>query len=70
MIPKYKQRSYILDKMQRGVVNICMAVTVIATSILMYRGYHYYVHIRPALKEMQLKTNEELLEEGKYAAAS
>lgn len=70
MIPKLKQRSYILDKLHRGVVNVCIATTIIGATFCVYRGYYYYRYIRPAMKEIALKADEELLEEGKYTTVN
>ncbi|XP_017876393.1 uncharacterized protein LOC108622810 [Ceratina calcarata] len=68
MLPKYKKKSFILDKLHRGVVNVCIAATVITGTLLVYKVYAYYRYVRPALKEVQMKAEEDLLEEGKYKA--
>lgn len=69
MLPKYARRSYILDKLHRGTVTVLMGITVLSGIALVYKGFCYYRYIRPALQEMQMKKDEELLEEGKYIAA-
>lgn len=69
MIPKHAKRSYILDKLHRGCVMVLMGLTVVSGAALAYKGYIYFKYIRPALREMQVKNNEELLKEGKYTAA-
>lgn len=70
MLPKYKQKSFILDKLHRGVVVTCMTVTVISFGALVYKGYYYYKYIRPAMKQVKSRADEELLDEGKYAVAT
>ena len=69
MIPKHAKRSYILDKLHRGCVMVLMGLTVVSGAALAYKIYIYFKYIRPALREMQVKNNEELLKEGKYTAA-
>ncbi|XP_076244619.1 uncharacterized protein LOC143185472 [Calliopsis andreniformis] len=65
MLPKYKSKEYILDKLHRGFVNTCVAVTIISGSMLSYKIYEYIRYVRPLHKTLQLKAQEELLAEGK-----
>ncbi|CAL7946493.1 unnamed protein product [Xylocopa violacea] len=66
MIPKYKQKSYILDKMHRGVVWVCIGTTIVSTMLLVFKGFIYYRYAKPAMREAQMKASKELLEEGSY----
>lgn len=68
MLPKYKKKSFILDKLHRGVVNVLLTATVLSGTFFLYKGFIYYRYVRPALKEVQMKAQEDLLEEGKYKA--
>ncbi|CAK9805807.1 hypothetical protein ANTQUA_LOCUS4573 [Anthophora quadrimaculata] len=70
MLQKYKKKSFYLDKLHRGFVKICIGATVIGTMLLVMKGYQYYRYVRPALREKARKSNEELLKEGRYIAAS
>ena len=44
---------------------VLMGITVVSGIGLVYKGFCYYRYIRPALREIQMKNDEELLEEGK-----
>lgn len=66
MLPKYRKKSYILDKLHHGFVKICMGVTVIGGVTLGYKIYVYFRYIKPALREIQMQNNNDLLEEGRY----
>ncbi|KOC68164.1 hypothetical protein WH47_03322 [Habropoda laboriosa] len=70
MLHKYKRKNYYLDKLHRGFVTLCMGTTVIGIGIIFVKGYYYYRYIRPAMKEVAMKSNEELLKEGRYVAAT
>lgn len=59
-VPKVK----LADRLHRGFVNVCIASTIFFGLNLVYMGYNYFVHVRPILKQEQLKQQEELLQEG------
>lgn len=67
MLPKYKvKKEYIIDKLHRGFVNVCIVTTVIGSAFIAYKVYEYIRYIRPIHNEMKLKAKEELLAEGKH----
>lgn len=43
-----------------------MGVTVIGGVTLGYKIYVYFRYIKPALREIQMQNNNDLLEEGRY----
>ncbi|XP_076177800.1 uncharacterized protein LOC143152031 [Ptiloglossa arizonensis] len=65
MLPKYKSKEYVLDKLHRGFVNVCVTVTLVTGSIITYKIYEYFRYVRPIFKKQHLKAQEELLMEGK-----
>ncbi|CAK9799776.1 hypothetical protein ANTPLA_LOCUS2100 [Anthophora plagiata] len=70
MLQRYKKKSFYLDKLHRGFVNVCITVTLVGTALLAVQGYQYFRYVRPAMKEKAMLSNEELLQEGRYVAAS
>ena len=66
MLPKYRNKEYIFDKLHRGFINVCVATTLVTGTIVAYQVYQYIRYVRPIHKAMQRKAQEELLAEGKH----
>ncbi|KZC12887.1 hypothetical protein WN55_04404 [Dufourea novaeangliae] len=65
MLPRYKNKEFILDKLHRGFVNCCIAASVVTGSMWLYGVYQYFRYIRPLHKKMRLENEESLLAEGR-----
>lgn len=53
-----------VDLFHKGFVYTCIGVTVLGTGMLLERALHYYIKVKPQLKQQQLKEKQELLAEG------
>ncbi|XP_063900134.1 uncharacterized protein LOC135119657 [Zophobas morio] len=56
--------SLLVDRLHKGFVLTCIAVTVYGCSVLAMRGYRYYTDVRPQLQKKQLLEQQNLLAEG------
>ncbi|XP_018319423.1 uncharacterized protein LOC108732921 [Agrilus planipennis] len=63
---KSPTRNALLNRLHKGVVVICVAVTLYGTGYLAMRGYRYLTVIRPEIKKKQLAENQLLLAEGSH----
>ncbi|KYN30875.1 hypothetical protein ALC56_14687 [Trachymyrmex septentrionalis] len=62
---KKRKKERLFDRLHKGVVSVCMGVTVIGTLMIGYKVYEYFRYVRP-LQQVQSKLMEdELLLEGR-----
>lgn len=59
MLFKPRARNQIYDVLHKGVVSICMGITVVGFGYISYRGYKYFTEIKPNLKAEQLRRIKE-----------
>lgn len=53
-----------LDYFHKGTVCFCVALTVYGTSYLIYKGFTYYVNVKPQVRLQKEVENRRLLAEG------
>lgn len=61
---KRPRNSVLFDRLHKGFVCTCVAVTIYATSVFVMRGYRYYMYEKPELQAKQLLEKQKLLAEG------
>jgi len=60
-----RQKERLYDKLHKGVVSVCMGVTVITGIILGYKVYQYFRYVRPVHVAQKKLAQDELLLEGR-----
>nr|CAI5838234.1 unnamed protein product [Callosobruchus analis] len=61
---KHRVKNMVFDKLHKGFVCVCMAVTVYGMTVLGYRGYKYLTQSKPIIEQKKLLEKQELLAEG------
>ncbi|XP_047104673.1 uncharacterized protein LOC124741220 [Schistocerca piceifrons] len=59
-----KAANELLNKLHRGFVLSCVALTIGGCGLLGMNTFRYFTVVRPAIKERQLEAQQELLGEG------
>ncbi|KAJ8942355.1 hypothetical protein NQ314_010084 [Rhamnusium bicolor] len=57
-------KNVLFDRLHKGSVIICIAVTLYGCSVIGLKYYRYVTEIKPLLKRQQLLENQKLLAEG------
>ncbi|CAH1369144.1 unnamed protein product [Tenebrio molitor] len=61
---KVPKSSLLAERLHKGFVCTCIAVTIYGCSVMAIRGYRYYTEIKPELQRKQNLEKQSLLEEG------
>ncbi|XP_022903555.1 uncharacterized protein [Onthophagus taurus] len=61
---KTPSRSIIVDRLHKGFVITCVAITLYGVGHLGMRWYRYFAELRPAAKQKELLEKQNLLAEG------